>query len=188
MHSLVNYFSAVLAASSSSKATTSGSAYGSLIFILLIGVLAYVFFLRPRSQQARRQRDTLQQVSTGDEILTGAGIFGRVLDVESDRITIETAPGTRLTILRSTIARIFTEHPPDDEAWSEHDDAAFDDTASDTRDEDEEDEEDVESHGDGAHDAENAEDEEAAGAEHGTHAAEADAHDEASASGETEAS
>jgi preprotein translocase YajC subunit len=87
-----------------------------------IVLLVYVFFLRPRSQQARRQRETLQQVSVGDEVLTGAGIFGRILDVEADRITIETAPGTRITVLRSTIARRLTEHPEEEEtAWSDQD-------------------------------------------------------------------
>lgn len=126
MHSLLNVYSALLAASSSnSKSASTGSALGSLIPILLIGVLAYFFFLRPRSQQARRQRETLQEVSVGDEVLTGAGIFGRVLDVEPDRITIETAPGTRITVVRSTIARRLTE--PDEEQaehWSQEDDDA----------------------------------------------------------------
>ncbi|HUC36215.1 MAG TPA: preprotein translocase subunit YajC [Acidimicrobiales bacterium] len=127
MHSVVNVISAVLAASSSSsKATTSASSsVGTLVFIVLLGVLAYVFFLRPRSQQARRQRENLQEVSTGDEILTGAGIFGRVLDVEADRVTIETAPGTRITVLRSTIARRLTEPEPEEsEHWTDEDDSA----------------------------------------------------------------
>lgn len=124
MHNFLSIYNAVLAASSSSSSKgSSTSSYGTLIFILLLGVLAYMFFLRPRSQQARRQRETLQQVVVGDEVLTGAGIFGRVLDVESDRITIETAPGTRITVLRSTIACRLTEHPeeehPEEEAgWS----------------------------------------------------------------------
>jgi hypothetical protein len=40
--------------------------------------------------------------------------------VEADRITIETAPGTRITVLRSTIARRLTEHPEEEAAgWSE---------------------------------------------------------------------
>ncbi|MGD0254350.1 MAG: preprotein translocase subunit YajC [Acidimicrobiales bacterium] len=119
MHNFLSIYNAVLAASSSStKKTSSTSSYGTLIFLLLLGVLAYMFFLRPRSQQARRKRETLLQVSVGDEVLTGAGIFGRVLDVESDRITIETAPGTRITVLRSTIARRLTEHPEEEAAWS----------------------------------------------------------------------
>ncbi len=80
-----------------------------------------MFFIRPRSQAARRERDTLMELSAGDEVLTGAGIFGTVLDVESDRVTLETAPGTRITVLRSTIARRITEPPVETPSWDEHD-------------------------------------------------------------------
>src|SRR5580700_1265024 len=98
------------AASGSSKTTTTTSnPLESLLPLILIFGVAYVFFLRPRSQQARRQRDTLMELSAGDEVLTGAGIFGTVLDVEPDRVTLETAPGTRITVVRSTIARRITD-------------------------------------------------------------------------------
>ena len=114
-----------------------------LILVGLFG-LVYVFFLRPRAQAARRQRDTLMELNVGDEVLTAAGIFGTVLDVESDRVTLETAPGTRLTVVRSTIARRITQ--PDvtePTAWDEHDDDevhdAYHDYKSGSDDDDDED-------------------------------------------------
>ncbi len=61
------------------------------------------------------------ELSAGDEVLTGAGIFGTVLDVEADRVTIETAPGTRITVLRSTIARRLTDSAVETPSWDEHD-------------------------------------------------------------------
>jgi preprotein translocase subunit YajC len=101
-------FFAVLVAATK-KTSTSGSSIGTLLFFVVLFVLFYVFFLRPRSMAARRQRDTLIELSAGDEVLTGAGIYGTVLDVEPDRVTLETAPGTRITVVRSTIARRITE-------------------------------------------------------------------------------
>ena len=123
MQNLLSLSNTLLAASSSSKPKTSpSSSIGTFAFIVVVVLLVYVFFLRPRTQQARRQKETLQQVSVGDEVLTGAGIFGRILDVEADRITIETAPGTRITALRSTIARRLTEPQVEEEAgWSDQD-------------------------------------------------------------------
>ncbi len=100
----------------SSKSTPSGSSAASLIFIVIIGLAAYFLFIRPRSMAARRQRQTLQELVPGEEVLTASGIFGTVLDVESDRVTLETAPGTRLTVLRSTVARRMTPTTTEDEA------------------------------------------------------------------------
>jgi preprotein translocase subunit YajC len=113
---------AALAVVAASKSTTSsGSSAFSLLFLVVIFAVGYMFFIRPRSQQARRQRDTLMELSAGDEVLTGAGIFGTVLDVESDRVTLETAPGTRITVLRSTIARRIPDAVPETPSWDEHD-------------------------------------------------------------------
>jgi preprotein translocase subunit YajC len=113
----------VLAASSGSSksTTTSSNPLESLLPLILIFGVAYIFFLRPRSQQARRQRETLMELNAGDEVLTGAGIFGTVLDVEPDRVTLETAPGTRITVLRSTIARKVTDPAVETQSWDEHD-------------------------------------------------------------------
>ncbi|HXQ58604.1 MAG TPA: preprotein translocase subunit YajC [Acidimicrobiales bacterium] len=102
-------FFGLLLAKTTAPAKTSGSGVGELLFFVVLVGLFWAFFLRPRSQAARRQRETLMELSAGDEILTGAGIFGTVLDVADDRVTIETAPGTRITVLRSTIARRLTE-------------------------------------------------------------------------------
>jgi preprotein translocase subunit YajC len=112
---------ALLAAASSTNKNNANPIVSLLPLILIFGV-AYVFFLRPRSQAARRQRDTLMELSAGDEVLTGAGIFGTVLDVEDDRVTLETAPGTRITVLRSTIARKLNNPVGDEPSWDEHDD------------------------------------------------------------------
>ena len=138
----------MLAASSSSSSTkaSAGSTLVSFLFLAVIFGAGYFFFIRPRSQAARRQRDTLMEISVGDEVLTGAGIFGRVLDVEPDRVTLETAPGTRITVLRSTIARRITNETAADAAgqhWDDDDEddahEAYDDYLDEGGDEDHED-------------------------------------------------
>jgi preprotein translocase subunit YajC len=121
---------ALVAASSKTTSPSAGSSAASLIFIVIIGLAAYFLFIRPRSTAARRQRETLQEIVPGDEVLTGAGIFGTVLDVMDDRVTIETAPGTRITVLRSTIARRITQDTEvPEESWTDEDEHAAHDEA-----------------------------------------------------------
>jgi len=102
----VTHLAAAASSSSKAKKTTSSSGgVEELIFIGLIVLAAWLLFFRPRSRQAQNQRQLLSTLVVGDEILTGAGIYGTVLDVYPDRITIETAPGTRMTVARSTVSR-----------------------------------------------------------------------------------
>jgi len=109
---------AAASSSSSTKTSAAGSAF-SFLFIIILFALAYLLFLRPRSQQAKRQRQEMMTLEVGDEVLTGAGIFGTVVGIEGDRVLLETAPGSQVTVLRSTIARRLTEPEP---GSPEHDD------------------------------------------------------------------
>jgi preprotein translocase subunit YajC len=109
MLTTITFAASMWAAGKTTTPKTTGAGVADVLFFVVIALVFYMFFLRPRSQAARRQRDTLMELSPGDEVLTGAGIFGTVLDVEPDRVTLETAPGTRITVVRSTIARRITD-------------------------------------------------------------------------------
>ena len=123
----------VMTAATTTK-KTSGSAFGTVIYIAFLGVIGYFLwrsFGRNRRVQAARQQAGGLELHPGDEILTSSGIYGTVLDVSDDRVTIETAPGTRLTVVRSSIARrILPDDPfddPTDEQLHDLPDDPFDD-------------------------------------------------------------
>ena len=66
------------------------------------------------------QRDTLLALEPGDEVLTGAGIFGTVQHIQGDRVTLWTGTGSTITVLRRTIARKLEDEDPDYDADDEH--------------------------------------------------------------------
>lgn len=89
---------------------------GSSVFVFLLLVLAVGAFLFIRPQR-RRQRDLLAQqraISVGDEVITAAGIVGRVQSMSDDRVRIEVAPGTTIEIVRRAIGQRVTPPPS---AW-----------------------------------------------------------------------
>lgn len=75
---------------------------GSMLMLIAFAMLAVMLFLSFRKgkkvqQQQAEMRSTL---APGVEVMTGAGIFGTVVsvDAENQRVTIETAPGTRMDV------------------------------------------------------------------------------------------
>ena len=115
-------------------AQSSGSG-GSLITLLIFVVPFGLLFLFMRNQQKRvRQQQALQQAAeVGDEVLTTAGILGTIVDEDEDEgtVTVEIAPGTRIRMVRSGIARRLTEDDVayDDEAYDDEDDDGTDENA-----------------------------------------------------------
>ena len=88
-------------------ATTKKPAGASSVFVFLLLLLAVGAFLYIRPQR-RRQRDLATQqraISVGDEVITAAGIVGRVQSMSDDRVRIEVAPGTTIEIVRRAIGQ-----------------------------------------------------------------------------------
>jgi preprotein translocase subunit YajC len=102
-----------------------GGALTLLIFVVPFGLL--FLFMRNQQKRVRQQQALQQSADVGDEVLTTAGIFGTIVDEDEDEgtVTVEIAPGTRIRMVRSGIARRLTE---DDEVYDEDgDDGDVDD-------------------------------------------------------------
>ncbi|MER3396554.1 MAG: preprotein translocase subunit YajC [Acidimicrobiia bacterium] len=76
-----------------------------IITLSLFIVIMYFLLVRPQKQRMAEQARLVNSLEVGDEVLTSAGIFGRIKRMNDDRLELETAGGTRLEILKSTVVR-----------------------------------------------------------------------------------
>jgi preprotein translocase subunit YajC len=107
----------LLAADSSAS---SSSLYSIGLFVLL-GLAIYFLMIRP---QNKRRRDAMSMQSTlgpGDEIQTVGGLFGTVVEVDGDVVTVEASPGVELRFVRGAIARVVTKVHEDETDSSDAD-------------------------------------------------------------------
>jgi preprotein translocase subunit YajC len=97
--------------------TSSGSPLTFLIFLLPIGAL--FFLMRSQRRKMAQQQELQRSVEVGDDVLTTAGFFGTVvqIDEDDDTLWVEIAPGTRVHMVRGGIARTLTEDA--EESWEE---------------------------------------------------------------------
>jgi len=118
-----------------SAASNSGGS--SLGFILLIVVLGggYLLFIRSIQRKQRNQQNSQQQMrdslTIGTEIVTIGGLYGTVVDVDEESVTLEISDGVTARYDRNAVARFLT--PAEDTADDavDDDDDATEDTASD---------------------------------------------------------
>ncbi|MFF2266758.1 preprotein translocase subunit YajC [Cellulosimicrobium cellulans] len=95
-------------------------------FILILALAAGAMFLmtsRTRKQQ-REAQNFRATLAPGQEVMTGSGMFGTIVDVdeEADVITIESTPGNQSRWLRAAIAKL-VDPPVEAEEESESDEA-----------------------------------------------------------------
>jgi preprotein translocase subunit YajC len=98
---------------------------GGFLIILVVFALLWLVMIRPQRARQQRQRQLLESVEQGDEILTVGGLYGIVqsIDEEGDLI-VEIADNVHVRIARRSIATVVK---PDDEeedadADDEHED------------------------------------------------------------------
>lgn len=78
---------------------------GPILTIGLFLVVMYFLLVRPQKQRMAEQARLVGSLDVGDEVLTSGGIFGKIRRMRGDRLELETAGGTRLEILKSSVVR-----------------------------------------------------------------------------------
>jgi len=95
-----------------------------LPLLLLVGMGIFMWvMMRNQKRRAQQQQELQRAAEIGDEIMTTAGIFGTIVEEDEDEgtVIVEIAPGTRVKMLRSGIARVVGDD------YLEDDDALEDD-------------------------------------------------------------
>jgi preprotein translocase subunit YajC len=98
----------------------------SLLFFALILVAFYFLIIRPQRTRARQAAQLQARLVPGVEIMTTAGLFGRVAEVHDDALVLEVSPGVLVRFAKAAVGRIV-----DAEDTSESDDTDTDDTDAD---------------------------------------------------------
>jgi preprotein translocase subunit YajC len=103
------------------KTSSSSSIY--LIFIV-IGAAFYFLIYRPQQRKAKAAREMSSAYDVGDEVLTAGGIVGHIIDIDGDRVTLETSVGASFVVLKPYVIRKIEDLVPsgidEDGSYDEH--------------------------------------------------------------------
>lgn len=87
---------------------------GFFLIIIVAFVVLWLLVVRPQRKRQTQQQQMLGDLQVGDEVLTAGGIYGKVLRLDEDRVTVEIAPKTEVRVARRAIAGV-TREPEDEE-------------------------------------------------------------------------
>ncbi len=80
-------------------------------FLPLIVIFAIFYFLliRPQQKRQKEHQKFLESLKRGDEVITNGGIYGRVVDIKDNVVSLELAKNVVIRIAKSQIAGRPTE-------------------------------------------------------------------------------
>ena len=110
---------------------------GALVVLGLTFGLLWVLFILPQQRRVRAHQQLVATLQEGDEVVLTAGIFGQIVHLGPEEMTLEVAPGVQLQVARQAVLRRveltgeFDDEPDVDEAEDEDE---FNDEADETDD------------------------------------------------------
>jgi preprotein translocase YajC subunit len=129
----------------------------STLLLLLLFVLAWVVLILPKQRELKRHNALVASLDVGDEVMSGAGMYGTITGIEGDVVWLEIAPDLEIKLAKRAIASkvAAAEVDEDDDDDPTDDDPTDDDptdddpTDDDPTDDDPTDDDPTDSHGDG---------------------------------------
>lgn len=92
---------------------------GNYTFLISLGLMVAIFYfllIRPQQRRVRQQRELVNSLDIGDEVITIGGMFGTIKRMSDEEVTLEVSPGTEIRMVKSAVARKFVPESMDEEA------------------------------------------------------------------------
>jgi preprotein translocase subunit YajC len=74
--------------------------------IVLMFVLLYFLMIRPQMKRAKEQKQMIESLQKGDEVITSGGVLGRITRLGDAYVNLEIAPETEISVQRAAVQTI----------------------------------------------------------------------------------
>ena len=78
----------------------------SFLPIILMFVLLYFLMIRPQMKRAKEQKQMIEALQKGDEVITAGGVLGRISRISDPYVSLEIAPNTEISVQKSSVQTV----------------------------------------------------------------------------------
>jgi preprotein translocase subunit YajC len=80
----------------------------SFLPLVLVFIIFYFLLIRPQQKKAKEHQQMLSKLKKNDEVMTSGGIYGKVINLADNVVTLEVAPNVRIRVHRPQISAVTT--------------------------------------------------------------------------------
>lgn len=86
-----------------------GSGLINLVFLGAMFLIFWLFLIRPQAKKQKEQKNFVDAIKKGDQVVTASGILGRINKIEDEIVTLEVGNKTYIQVTKSAISKEMTE-------------------------------------------------------------------------------
>lgn len=76
--------------------------------LILVFVVFYFLLIRPQQQKAKEHKTMLDNLKKNDDVITAGGLYGKVVNLSDDVVTLEIANNVRVRVSRPQINTVLS--------------------------------------------------------------------------------
>ena len=84
------------------------SSWGSLVPLLIMLGIFYFLLIAPMRKRQKQQNQMIEDLKPGDPVLTVGGIYGTIVGIKDDRLTLRIADQVKVNVAKSSISGLDT--------------------------------------------------------------------------------
>ncbi|BBO89014.1 preprotein translocase subunit YajC [Desulfosarcina ovata] len=86
--------------------------FASFVPLILMFVIFYFLLIRPQQKKTKEHRQMIDNLKTGDRIVTSGGLHGRITGVAENALTVEIAEKVRVKVNRGSVSALVQTGSP----------------------------------------------------------------------------
>ena len=98
-------FESIAYAQSAGDASQQSPFFQFIPLVLILGVFWFLI-IRPQQKKQKAHQRMVDSLNKGDKVVTNGGIFGTIVKVGDDRITLEVASKVHINLERQQVSRM----------------------------------------------------------------------------------
>ncbi len=104
MSLLISDAMAAAPAAAAAHQPAAANGLGSIAVFAVLILLMYFVMIRPQAKRAKEHRNLVNNLAKGDEVVTGGGMLGKIVDIVDNFVVLEIAENIQIRIQKQAIA------------------------------------------------------------------------------------
>ena len=96
----------ILAQAAPASGSSGGQGLLSFLPMILIFAAMYFLMIAPQRKKQKELQKMLEELNTGDEVITSGGIYGEITNKKDDRFVIRIAENTKIEVGKSFVTAV----------------------------------------------------------------------------------
>jgi preprotein translocase subunit YajC len=82
--------------------------FASMLPIVAMIAILWFLLIRPQQKEQQKHREMVKNLKKGDEVVTVGGVYGRIMSLDAEKVSLKIAENVKIDVERSKVVRVVT--------------------------------------------------------------------------------